>query len=183
MPDLEVEGQITAVGVVQPFTGIFTLDHPAGRLFSSPTSPGMGHWEYNCTMLNEQHGLLQYYIVDGDGELMLNEGVTTFPDGGYHVGKLDLQYTGWDERGEIQVPREWRSVIAADHGTFELVTRAVGQEGEPQKRGEPFPNFLLLQEGEFRGNDGTVVPLAGKGTGESIVSERNPFTNERQSPW
>jgi hypothetical protein len=183
MPDLEIEGVITVDGEQQPFSGVATLDHPSGRLFTSPTSPGMGWWEYNALMLNDKFGLYQWKIVDGDGEIMSSDAVTSFPDRKYHVAPLELEYTQWEDRGSIQVPRQWRSVIHADHGTFELITTAVGQESDTHERGDPLPNFLLLQEGEFRGNDGTVVPITGKGSGESVISERDPYKNERQDPW
>ena len=185
IPDLHFQGQVTVHGERHEISGIGTLDHPMGRLFQSPTSPGMGHWEYNCMMLNERYGLYQWNIVDGNGEILASEAVTDFPDGRYHVGRLQLEYLDYEDRGPVHVPRAWRCRIEADHGTFEHVVRAVGQpwDGTPHRVGAPLPNFLLLLEGEFTGIGGSRVQVRGKGTGETVISERDPRTGRRQKPW
>ncbi|MEA2378451.1 MAG: hypothetical protein QOK00_2697 [Thermoleophilaceae bacterium] len=185
MPDLEYEGTISLDGDERPFSGIATLDHPSGRLFKSPTSPGAGYWEYNAFMLNDAFGLYQLKMVDGNGELMSSEAITNFPDGKKHVGEMELEYTQFEDRGTIGVPRQWRCVVRADHGTLEYTVTAVGQDanGTPHVPGDPFPNFLLLVEGEFTGNDGKVMAITGKGSGETVISGWDPQKNERRDPW
>ena len=185
MPDFNYQGVITVDGEEQDFSGTGVLDHPMGRIFQSQTSPGMGHWEYNCMMLNEHYGLFQWNIVDGNGETMYSEAVTNFPDGKYHIGRVQFAYLEYEDRGTISVPRLWRCTIEADHGTFEHEVRAVGQQwdGNPYRIGTPLPNFLLILEGEFISNEGHKLSVHGKGTGESVISERNPATGQRQKPW
>jgi hypothetical protein len=185
MIDFEYEGTITVDGVTQEFTGVATLDHPSGRLFKSPTSPGMGWWEYNAFMLDETYGLYQWKIVDGNGDIVFSEAATNYPDGKYHVGSLELEYTRFEDRETIVAPREWTNVVHADHGTFEYTVKAVGQDhdGVPPEPGTPLPNFLLLLDGTFTDADGNVSQVTGKGTGETVISTLNPQTNEPQQPW
>lgn len=185
MIDLEYEGIIRVDGEEQAFTGIGTLDHPSGRLFKSPTSPGMGWWEYNAFMIDEKFGLYQWKIVDSNGDIVFSDAATNYPDGKKHVGQLDLEYTRFEDRKTIAVPREWTNVVRADHGTFRYTVRAVGQDanGVPHTPGDPLPNFLLLLDGEFTDDDGKVSKITGKGTGESVICELDPRTNTRKEPW
>ena len=185
MPDFSFEGVATVDGVDLPIEGVGTLDHPMGRLFKSEASPGMGWWEYNCLMLNDEFGLYQWKIVDGEGQILSSDAVTNFPDHEYHSGVLELDYTDWEDRSTIQVPRAWATRITADHGTFEMTVRAQGQKnnGVPHRVGDPLPNFLLEVEGQFTPRDGPALDVTGKGTGETVISEWNPATNTPHRPW
>lgn len=185
LPDIEFEGQLRADGEVIPLSGIATLDHPMGRNRRSEMSVGMGWWEYNCFMLNGGFGLFQWKIVDRAGDVVLNRAVTNFPDGQMHVGTMDLEYLEWEDRGTVQVPRAWRVVVHADHGVLEHEVRADGPpwDGTPHRRGDPLPNFALSLTGRLRLSDGSVLPTHGRGTGETVISERDPYRDQPQDPW
>jgi hypothetical protein len=185
MPDIEFEGQMRANGEVVNLSGVGTLDHPSGRNRRSELSVGMGWWEYNCFMLNDRFGLFQWKAVDRSGETLLNRVVTNFPDGQMHAGSLDLEYTEWEDRGTLHVPRAWRVVANTDHGVFEHEVTAGGPTGVGtiHRIGDPLPNFPLSLAGTFTAHDGHSTPTVGRGTGETVISERDPYRNLPQKPW
>ena len=185
MPDIEFAGQFRIADQVIPLEGVGTLDHPMGRNRHSDLSSGMGWWEYNCFMLNERFGLFQWKIVDRQGETILARAVTDFPDGKKHAGPVELTYTEWEDRGTIHVPRAWNVVIRADHGILRHRVHAQGPpwDGVAHRRGDPLPNFSLDLSGTFEPRNGPAQVTSGRGTGETVISERDPFHNRPQTPW
>jgi hypothetical protein len=183
-PDIEFEGQIREGDETWDVSGIGTLDHPMGRVRRSALSAGMGWWEYNCFLIEDHFGLFEWYIVDRDGAVMLDRVVTNYPDGQLHVGRMTLDYVTWEDRGEVHVPTAWDVTVEADHGTFAYRVAAAGPtwDGTPQKRGQPLPNFVLELDGSFV-SGGTRTPVSGRGTGETVISERDPYRDAAQLPW
>jgi len=185
VPDIEFTGEFRFADHVVPVDGIGTLDHPMGRNLRSNLSAGMGWWEYNCFMLNDLYGLFQWKIVDRAGETILARAVTNFPDGIKHLGSVELVYTEWENRESIQVPRAWDVVVHADHGVFRHSVRADGPpwDGVAHRRGDPLPNFALELDGTFEPLEGPTLLVEGRGTGETVISERDPYSNQPQTPW
>jgi hypothetical protein len=181
---IEFEGQYRDGDEVHLLSGVGTLDHPVGRLFRSPVSAGMGWWEYNCFMLDDEYGLFLWYIADRDGATTLATVATDFPDHSMHVGDLEIRYTRWEERGPVVMPRRWAIASEMDHGRLEAVIDATGPawDGVPHERGTPFPNFALALDGCLL-REGDVHPIVGRGTGETVVSERDPYRDVPQDPW
>lgn len=184
-PDFSYSGKITIDGVSHDFNGIGTIDHSKGVLFPSPTSQGVGYWEYDAFMIDDAYGLCELMLVDGAGRISGNEGATNYPDGNYHKGALEMEFTKFEQRGTVSMPREWKCKLVCDHGTLTYTVKGVGQhwDGVPHSLGDGFPNLLLLIEGEFVSNDGARRTFSGKGTGEFMLSEWNPETNSKYRPW
>jgi hypothetical protein len=47
----------------------------------------------------------------------------------------------------------------------------------------PLPNFALDLRGRFTAHDGTGIDIHGRGTGETVLSERDPYRDVPQDPW
>jgi hypothetical protein len=184
-PNVHFEGVLTHEGERVRFSGVGALDHPMGRLFKSPSTAGMGFWEYNCLMLNDEFGMFAWHIVDRQGDIVLSEAVTDFPDGRYHTGALSLAYREFAAGDGVPVPQRWTCTVDADHGRLEYEVRVAGPQIAPSaiRRGQPLPNYLLDVAGTFTPLEGDPVEIRGKGTGESVISERNPQTGSAQLPW
>jgi hypothetical protein len=185
MIDFEYNGTITANGKQQPFSGIGTVDRPAGRLFKSPTSPGVGYWEYDAFMLEEKFGLMHWKMVDGNGKTFVKDGATNFPDGEYHSGEFKMEYTKFEDRGTVRMAREWKCELKCDHGTLEYTVQGLGQEanGIPHTPGTGLPNLFMMVDGTFTSKSGEKTSFTGKGTGELILCEWDPSTNSKHKPW
>lgn len=186
IPDFEYSGTITIDGETTPFTGIGTIDRPSGRVFQSPTSKRVGYWQWDGIMLDDAFGLCQWKIVDGQGADAVLTGVTTYPDGAYHPGVLAIDYVSFEDRGGVPLPREMACRLSCDHGQLEYTVRGLGQayDGTPHERGTVLPNLLYAVDGTFHPADGGASrSFSGRGTGELILSEWNPQTNSKQTPW
>jgi hypothetical protein len=136
-------------------------------------------------MLNEEFGMFAWHIVDRQGEVILSEAVTDFPDGRYHRGRLSLRYDDFAQGDGVPVPQRWTCSVAADHGRLDYAVQVAGPrlDAASVRRGQPLPNYLLDVLGTFTPLEGDPVEIRGKGTGETVVSERDPRTGEPQKPW
>jgi hypothetical protein len=185
MPGIAFSGTFRDGDVTHTFSGIGTLDHPMGTLRHSVISRGMGWWEYNCMMIDQQFGLFQWFIIDGHGNQMLAAIATDYPDHRLHVGSLDLTYTEWQDRATQMVPTRWHVDAVMDHGSFEyeIVAGGAPWDGAPHVRGQPLPNFVLRLDGSFTPTGQRPTAVRGVGTGETVISERDPYHASRQLPW
>lgn len=165
--------------------GVGTLDHPMGTVRRSTVSRGMGWWEYNAFHLEDGHTLFQWYAVDGDGDVLLAAVATDVPDGQLRLGTVEVAYTEWQDRGGIGIPTAWDVVATFDDGVARYSVTAVGPpwDGTAHQPGSPYPNFALRLEGELVPTTGPPTALRGWGTGETVVSERDPHRDAPQVPW
>jgi hypothetical protein len=136
-------------------------------------------------MIGEEFGLFQWFIVDGDGDTMLDTVATTYPDHQLHLGRLSLTYKEWEDRGPVHVPRRWSVTAEMDHGSlsYDVVAAGPAWDGAPHERGTPLPNFVLELTGQFTPHAGPEQTIRGLGTGETVISERDPHTGRSQRPW
>lgn len=185
IPGIEFEGVLRVGTGAHHLRGVGTLDHPMGTLRRSEVSRGMGWWEYNSFRLDGGHGLFQWFIEDREGGLVLDAVATDLPDGELRAGRVALRYVEWQERGPVAIPVRWEAEATFPHGTARYVVTVAGPpwDGAPHERGTPYPNFVLRLEGTFTERSGQVHPLGGTGTGETVVSERDPHRRSPQEPW
>jgi hypothetical protein len=179
------DGQVTAAGRSHPIRGVGTLDHPMGRVRRSAVSAGMGWWEYNCFRLAGSHTLFQWFAVDRSGDELLNLVATDAPDGTLRLGTLELTYSAWDQEGDTAIPVSWSVAARFPDAAARYSVAAAGpdRDGAAHERGAPYPNLLLRLDGEIRTTHGGDHRLEGVGTGETVVSERDPFHDAPQAPW
>jgi hypothetical protein len=185
--DFEYEGLAVVEGVHHDISGIGTFDRPMGRIHHSSRSPGIGYWQWDGLMLDDKFGLFHWHIVDGDGNVLLSEGATNYPDYVFKTGKLDFAYREFEPRGNISRPTRWDCALITDVGTLRYDVQAVGEtwDGTVAPLGTGLPNPLLRVRGVFEGS-GTRAPsrsFVGKGTGESVQCLWNPATNTPSRPW
>ena len=183
--DFRYEGTLTTGSDVTPFRGIGTFDHPMGIVRANVRSNGVGFWEWDSFMVNDDFGLFAWYAVDGAGGVIVADGVTTFPDGKTHLGRLMLDYKEFEDWRGITVPKAWSCNIEFDHGVLRYDVAAI-LERPPASRwqaGEALPNPLLSVRGEFKPTQGRPIPIEGHGTGESIQSLLDPKSRAPKRPW
>jgi hypothetical protein len=181
LPDFAFGGTIGVGGRSYPVSGVGGFDHVVARTTGSPSSPGIGFWHYDP--IHWGGGLVSnglYYLGAG-GEPYIRGGVMTLPDGGYHPAhRFTIEYletahgtANAGSSGAAQVvPRRWRATMETDDGVLTYTTTPLPIR-DPQGREVIEPN-VAFAEGEFRGRDGTVLSLSGKGHNEYMGAALDP---------
>jgi hypothetical protein len=181
-PDFAFQGTITVRGAEHRVRGVGGLDHVVARNVGSRSSPGVGFWHYDPVHWGD--GLVSngLYYLGVNGEPYITQGVMTLPDGEYHpAARFAIDYLELGEGtanagasgGPQVVPRRWRATMEAAHGVLTYTTVPM-EVRDPKAQALVEPNVVFRAEGEFRGRDGKVIKLIGKGYNEYMGAAFDP---------
>jgi hypothetical protein len=181
-PDYSFHGTITVRGTAHQVEGVGGLDHVVSRNVISRGSPGVGFYHYDP--IHWGNGLISNGLchLGAKGEPFIVQGVMTLPDGGYHPAtRFAVDYLEFGEGtansgapgGPQIVPRRWKATMETAHGVLTYTTVPM-KVHDPTGQVIVEPNNVFRAEGEFKGCDGKVVKLVGKGHNEYIGGAFNP---------
>jgi hypothetical protein len=173
-PDFAFEGTITVAGVVHEVAGVGGLDHVNGRNVASPSSPGVGCWQYDPISWEDGWASNALLFLGDAGEVVVGAGAVAAVGGSYHpCPSFAIRYLEVDEGGANSglgellqaVPRAWQGLLRGEGCELEYTARridVVAPDGRPVVEA----NAYFEAEGVLRVSGRPERSLRGRGYNE-----------------